>query len=332
VSTPLLYIGGDPHHGVVRAAREIASAVTELTGAPRLAENLPPTGESAIHLHFTDRLFGSDPEASARRIVALARGRAVTLTLHDVPQASDGSDRLPRRTACYRAVIAASAGIVATSHHEAALLHASGVLASQAQAPHVIPLAITPASPAPSAAAPRDLAPEVALLGFIYPGKGHAEAIDAVAALAGSGAAHLSVQALGAPAAGHQSDLDALSARARRRGLEFTASGWLDETELACRARAAAVPLAAHTHLSASGSINTWIALGRRPLVVDSRYAREIDALRPGTIRIYAPAELTTAIAGALADPLTTWLTADTDTRPHLPDVARRYLDWWAAR
>jgi hypothetical protein len=329
VSTPLLYVGGDPRHGVVRASREIASAVTELTGAPRLTENLPPAGESAIHLHFTDRLFGPDPAASARRIVALARGRAVTLTLHDVPQASDGSDRLPRRTACYRTVIAASAGIVATSHHEAALLHSTGVLASQAPEPHVIPLALIRA---PSAAAPRHLAPEVALLGFVYPGKGHAEAIDAVSALAGSGTPRLSVQALGAPAPGHESDVDALSARAHRRGLEFTASGWLDEVELGRRARAAAVPLAAHTHLSASGSINTWIALGRRPLVVDSRYAREIDALRPGTIRIYAPAELTTAIAGALADPLTTWLTADTDTRPHLPDVARRYLDWWAAR
>jgi hypothetical protein len=329
VSTPLLYVGGDPRHGVVRASREIANAITELTGAPRLAEKLPAAGESEIHLHFSDRLFGPDPEASARRIIALARGRAVTLTLHDVPQASDGSERLPRRTACYRAVIAASAGIVATSHHEAALLQSSGVLASPAPAPHVIPLALTPA---PSAAAPRDLAPEVALLGFVYPGKGHAEAIDAVAALAGSGTARLSVQALGAPAPGHERDLDALSARAHRRGLEFTASGWLEEAELGRRARAAAVPLAAHTHLSASGSINTWIALGRRPLVVDSRYAREIDALRPGTIRIYAPAALADAIAGALADPAQTWLAAGADTRPHLPDIARRYLDWWAVR
>jgi hypothetical protein len=140
------------------------------------------------------------------------------------------------------------------------------------------------------------------------------------------------VQALGAPAPGHESDLDALSALAHRRGVEFAASGWLDEAELAQRARTAAVPLAAHTHLSASGSINTWIALGRRPLVVDSRYAREIDALRPGTIRIYDPAALPGAIADAVADPAQTWLAAGTDTRPHLPDVARRYLDWWAAR
>jgi hypothetical protein len=158
VSTPLLYVGGDPRHGVVRASREIASAVTELTAAPRLAECLPRAGEGAIHLHFTDRLFGSDPETSARRIAALARGRAVTLTLHDVPQDSDGSDRLLRRAACYRAVIAASAGIVANSHHEAALLRSSGVLPGPAAAAHVIPLAIISAPPA---ASPRELAAEV---------------------------------------------------------------------------------------------------------------------------------------------------------------------------
>jgi hypothetical protein len=329
VSRPLLYVGGDPRHGVVRASREIAGAVTEIAGAPRLAESLPPAGEGAIHLHFTDRLFGADPEASARRIVALARGRAVTLTLHDVPQPSDGSDRFPRRAACYGEVIAASAGIVANSHHEAALLHDGGALPSPARTPHVIPLALVPAPPVVT---PPDLAPEVALLGFIYPGKGHAEAIDAVAAVAGRGTGRLSVQALGAPAPGHERDLDALSALARRRDVEFAVSGWLDDPELARRARAAAVPLAAHTHLSASGSINTWIALGRRPLVVDSRYAREIDALRPGTIRICDPAALPGAIADALADPSRTWLGTGTDTRPHLPDVARRYLDWWAAR
>ena len=329
MSKPLLFVGGNPHHGVVRAAREIASAVTELDHALRPAENLPPAGEGAIHLHFTDRLFGSDPETSARRIVTLARGREVTLTLHDVPQPSDGPGRFARRAACYREVIAASSGIVANSHHEASLLHAGGARPAPARMAHVIPLALTPSPPA---VRPRHLAPEVALLGFIYPGKGHAEAINAVAALAGPGSERLSVQALGAPAPGHEGDLDALAALAHGRGVGFGASGWLDETELARRARTAAVPLAAHTHLSASASINTWIALGRRPLVVDSRYAREIDALRPGTIRIYDPAALPGAIAGALADPPGTWLATGTDTRPHLPDVARRYLDWWAAR
>ncbi len=328
MSPPLLYVGGDPRHGVVRAARELAGAVTALTASP-VTEHLPCAGEDALHLHFSDRLFGSDPEVAAARIVDLARGRTVTLTLHDVPQASDGPDRLPRRAAGYRAVIAASAGIVTNSHHEAALLDAHDLLAGPAPAPHVIPLALTPAPPATP---PRDVVPTVALIGFVYPGKGHAEAIDAVAALARPGSAPLSVQALGTAAPGHESELQRLSALASRHGLEFAVSGWLPETELAERARSAAVPLAAHTHLSASGSINTWIALGRRPLVADSRYAREIDALRPGTIRIYEPAAIAVAIAGALDDPAATWLDAGTDTRPHLPDVARRYLDWWAAR
>ena len=89
--------------------------------------------------------------------------------------------------------------------------------------------------------------------------------------------------------------------------------------------------LAAHTHVSASASINAWTAAGRRPLVADSRYAEEIATLRPGTITRYPPQALAAALRDALADPGASWLAPDLDTRPHLPEVAAAYRNFWAA-
>ena len=93
-----------------------------------------------------------------------------------------------------------------------------------------------------------------------------------------------------------------------------------------------AVPLAAHRHISASGSIGSWVAAGRRPLVADSRYAQELEQLRPGTITRYDPARLGTAIAAVLTGRVPTWLEPGTPTEPHLGDTARAYLRWWSRR
>jgi glycosyltransferase involved in cell wall biosynthesis len=317
VIVPALIVDGDPRHGVVRYARALAGAVTARAGEGRAPD--------AVHLHFTDRLWGESPAAAARRVIEVAAGRRLTVTLHDVPQASDGPGGLARRIDGYRTVVAAAAGIVCNSHHEAALLRETGVLAGGEPAPAVIPLPVVPVADGPPATAPPADDPEVALLGYVYPGKGHVEAILAAAALPEPPA----IRALGGPAPGHEGDLDALAALAARHGVAFRASGWLTDAELREACAIAAVPLAAHSHLSASASINDWIAAGRCPLVADSRYAREIDDLRPGTIRRYRPDGLAAALATALAAPATTWLAAGTPTRPHLPDVAAGYLDWW---
>ena len=318
---PVLVTGGDPRHGVVRLARELAAGVQTVTGTDHAAAQPPPNG--AVHVHFTDRLWGSTPEQATRALTAIGRRQTLTVTLHDVPQPSDGAERVGRRADCYRAVARASAGIVCSSHHEVALLHALTVLPAQPP-PAVIPLPITPGG-ADGAAITDGQTREVALLGYIYPGKGHAEAIEAVA----GARPEITVSALGAPAAGHEAELVALAELAGRHHVPFAVTGYLPDLELLRRCRAAAVPLCAHTHISASGSIGSWIAAGRRPLVADSRYAAEIDALRPGTITRYAPATLAQALARALADPASTWLASGTDTRPHLLDAARAYVAWW---
>ncbi len=321
MSPPAQLIAGDPRHGVVRLAADLADEIERVTGVAKRTDRPPERG--AAHLHFTDRLWGPDPETAAERIARLATGLRLTVTLHDLPQPSDGARRLPRRATCYRRVVSAADGVVCNSRHEAALM-AEMDLGPEPEAVIALP------APRPPPGGPRPtLTPEVALLGFVYPGKGHAEAIDACAAL---GRGRLSVVALGAVADGHAGELRSLTARAEAAGLRFVATGWLSDIELVRRCRHCAVPLAAHRHISASGSITSWIAAGRQALVTDSRYAREIEALRPGTIRRVDPAGLAEAIDQALVDPPSTWLAPGTDTRPHLRDAALAYLRWWAAR
>ena len=103
--------------------------------------------------------------------------------------------------------------------------------------------------------------------------------------------------------AGHANTAEQLRAYAHRRGVPFSITGYLTESAMLSRIRQVLVPVAAHRHLSASGSIGSWLAGGRRPLVADSSYAREIEQLRPGTVQRYQPNQLAAAIARALADP-----------------------------
>ena len=316
---PALLVSGDPRHGVVRLSRQLAEAVAGALGRPVAVG--APAEHGALHVHFTDRLWGATPAQAADAITRLADGRRLTVTLHDLPQASDGEQRLPARRACYRQVLGACAGAVCNSEHERALLHEAGIAGEDRTTVIALPV-IAPVRPAP----PDSVRDEVAMLGFVYPGKGHGEAIRAVAGLP---APRPAVRALGMASAGHDAELARLHGLAARLGVDFAASGWLEDDALAARMAAARVPLAAHRHVSASGSVHSWIAAGRIPLVADSRYARELDRLRPHTIRRYPPAQLGPAIAAARSDDRLTRRAPGVDTRPHLDDVAARYLQWW---
>lgn len=300
-SVPPTYVGGPSRHGVVRHAREVAKALGAAT------ERLD--GAGPLHVHVTDRLWGDGPEAAAARLEALAAARRLTVTLHDLPQASDGPRNHPRRAAAYARIAAAAAGVVVSSEHERTLLRAVSPVEAA-----VIPLPVLPLAP-PDPALPLD--DRVAVLGFFYPGKGHAEVVAATPP-------GLGVAVLGAASPGHEEELAALAATAP---VPVEATGWLDDAALLARCRRAAVPVAWHRHLSASGSIGSWVAAGRRPIVPDTPATRELAALRPGTL---APAEdLAAAIRAAQREPARTWLAPGTGTRPHLADVAEAYRAWW---
>jgi glycosyltransferase involved in cell wall biosynthesis len=311
---------GDERHGVARYANQLATHLTAVTGADHTiaVDAIPGTGIERVHVHFTDRLWATSPERAAERFERLAATAAVSVTLHDIPQPSDGAVNQRRRSDCYLRVVAAAAGVVCNSQHEAALL------AEFSDAvPEVIPLPVDMnGSPVRS----HPLNGDVAIVGFFYPGKGHREAVDAVARL---GRARTGVTALGTASAGHEPDLADLISHAQAQGVELVATGFLSDDSLARACRSAGVPLAAHQHVSASGSLATWISAGRKPLIPDTRYSREMLALRPGTATLYDPSLLADAIAAALDDPDSTWLSNDATTGPDSVDTARRYLAWW---
>ncbi len=327
---PLQLIVGPPEHGVVGYARSLASA---LDAAP--ADDAPKGGEGVdrAHLHFTDRLFGPDPERAADRIAGLAQQRRLSVTLHDIPQPSDGEASMIRRAAAYRSVIRAARGVVCNSEHEAELIRrhvdAEAVL-------EVIPLPVESLSESSiagsSAASTAPLESTVAIVGFIYPGKGHREAIDALAEAHqrhGPDLLPRTVTAFGRASVGHERDVDALQAHAQRRGVGFESTGYLSDVALLARCTAAAVPLSAHQHISASGSINTWLSAGRRPLVLSGRYAREMASLRPGTLRLVEPLDLADAIADSARHPEGTRLAGTVSLRPVLADTVESYVAWW---
>jgi hypothetical protein len=316
---------GSGQHGVTVLARQLAGEL----GAG-LVEDVAAAGSApAVHVHLTDRLFGETPEAAARAVAALARRTAVTVTLHDVPQPGEGPAFATRR-AGYAAVLATGVAWVVSSESER-----TGVerWCEPVRPGHVIPLPIVPLAgdPGPALAGPSAC---VGLFGWVYPGKGHELALRAAARVDRTAGERPGVVAIGRVPDHHRDYEERLDRIARRLGVDLTLTGWVDDTELRGWLASTGVPLAGHVNVSASGSINTWLSAGRRPLVRQSRYTREMARLRPGTLELYpraaSPAELAERIASRLADPAAGRLTA-VSLRPSLADVAERYARWWRA-
>ena len=206
--TPPVYhlVTGPPEHGVVRCARELASA----TASPVISELRELASDIPVHIHFTDRLFGRNASAAADAFVAFAqRHRApVTVTLHDVPQASDGH-AFDIRKQCYRRVIDCAAAVVVCSMHERLLLedYMEGSVDVR-----VIPLPIDSPMSAPDPDTTVDRV--VGVLGFVYPGKGHEEVLRAMKALD----TDVSLLSIGAASPGHEPMVDELTRAATQLG------------------------------------------------------------------------------------------------------------------
>nr|MBA3524878.1 hypothetical protein [Geodermatophilaceae bacterium] len=140
----------------------------------------------------------------------------------------------------------------------------------------------------------------------------------------------LALTAIGRAADGHGDLVPDLRELAHAAGRAVTVTGFVPDAELPARLRAAGVPVAPHRTVSASGSISTWLGAGRRPLVPDIPYTREIERRCPGALWIYH--DLASALADAMADPGRTWL-GDTPVGPSTATVAAAYakvLAGWA--
>ncbi|CAM3934777.1 hypothetical protein [Nocardioides zeicaulis] len=315
-----LLVGPDTH-GVTRYAGEVAAAA----GAPVVREAAELRVGAPVHVHVTDRLFSRTPAEAAEALEALARRVRLTVTLHDVPQPTDGPV-FAARAAAYGRIVRASHAWATNSRHEHALVErwsAPGASGS------VIPLPIVSTTPgAPRAHGAVD-EPVLGVFGYVYPGKGHRHVVRAAAALRRSGVM-ARVRVLGGAAPGHDDEVDVLRTTSRARGVPVEVSGRVPEADVVRVLRQVDVAVAAHRNVSASGSMNSWIAAGRRPLVRDSAYAREMAALRPGTIVLFDDSSLVPALARALADPGSTWLAPGTDVGPRLEQTAEAYRAWWA--
>lgn len=305
---------GPAEHGVTRHALELAAA--GVSRVLHLAEPSPPTTPEVrrllsgvahpgtpVHAHVTDRLWGSTPEAAAELVTAIAARFRLSLTLHDLPQSSDGETGFARRAAAYRRMATTAVAVQVSSEHERLLL---ADIAPQVR-PAVVRLPIPRRPDTPRAAA---TGITVGILGYLYPGKGHLEVLAALDTLERPEA---ELVALGRPSDGHGWLVDDLYRRAGERVVRVT--GYLDDDELDRQAREITVPVAAPTHVSASGSLHRWIGCGRRPVVTASRYSRELDRSMPGLLRLTD--DLPSALRYALDHPEDTWL----DSTDHPWDI-----------
>ena len=89
------------------------------------------------------------------------------------------------------------------------------------------------------------------------------------------------------------------------------------------------VPYAGHRNVSASGSVNSWLSAGRRPLVRRGPYFEEMARLRPGTLHLVDVAGLPDAVAHALAHPASTRLRPGAALTHDLADAGRGYERFW---
>lgn len=343
---PLQLLLGAAGHGVVDYAADVASELSALddrtvaVAVPDIADAIViARGAQRSHLHVTDRLLGSSPENAALNLERLAAVTRLTITVHDVPQTSDGTV-LARRVDAYTRFLTAADAVVVNSRHEQQLV---AEFLPGAARPHVIPLgarvSATPrhpgigASRTAGASGLRDLT--VLVAGYVYPGKGHAEAIRSAAEAAevlraaGEPVGAVVVRALGGPSAGHEVEVDRMTLDAERQGVRLEVTGFLVQEDFAASLSDDGIPLAAHQHVSASRSMLDWVEAGRRPLVAASRYAVEMAALRPETITLYDPSGLTRNLAEAWLVPARTWLEPRIPLAPTLRDAAVHYRAWW---
>lgn len=352
---------GPAEHGISRFGRDLAGAAAEqgFTGTilhepdphrlPEAVLGLPPDVR-LVHLQANDWLFTDSVRRADGPIRSLAevlrtRGARLSLTLHDLPHQGVSRELFLRRARTYAAMMNQAVTVIVSSEHERLLIEEAAKALSAIDGPgcapldgpavKVIPLPVPdrPVAISNLSVGIPDLsgrppvgsaAPTIGILGYLYPGKGHREVLQELSGMAVA----VTVAALGRPSDGHQAILPELIDFGRSLGVAFRSTGFLPDDELAVHLRDVSVAVAPAAQISASASINSWIAAGRRPLVRAGRYARELDRAMPGAIALYRPGELRERVEAALEDPSLTRLPAGFIAHPDRHEVAARYLRW----
>ena len=168
-----------------------------------------------------------------------------------MPQQTDGA-AFHQRRAAYRELLATAGAWAVSSRHERALVHEHLRPADDglvAPLPVITPMIATNQTPPAIPCWPAGRT--AAVFGFVYPGKGHAELIEAAARI--RAVVEVTVMALGAVAPGHDDLVVELGDRAREAGVGFLVTGHLDQAEKAALLRRVDVGVCGHRNVSASG-------------------------------------------------------------------------------
>ncbi len=325
-------VAGPKRHGVVihglRLAGASAGLAVSLVRLPSRSLDEPAgltaerlAGHDRVMVQVTDRLFGRTAHDAAHLLASVGRSTSLVVCLHDLPHPAEGADRCARRRAAYREIAVAADVVVVASDHERMLLSQCGVADTDTEVV-VVPLPLEPSAEVEEPVTRATRADDIGVLGFLYPGKGVEDVIGAAARLSRR-VGPLRVTNYGPVADGHQEYATDLRGLAGRHGVELTITGYLDDSSLLRGLRTTTVPVAAHRHLSASGSIGTWLSAGRRPVVVDGGWAAELATRIPGSLTLTR--DLVGSVSEAFDEPVSTWLT-DVRLGPSWAQAADQHL------
>lgn len=320
MTTPVVFGHlGPVRHGVRRYGHRLAAAVggvgpvveVDADGPGELLDELATVVQASrpevVHLQYTDHLVrgGSYDAGWFTELRRRLPGVCIAVTIHDLPHVGHDDARLDHvRSPRYRDVADRTDLVIVAAEHERRALARTGHRRPVVAIPHPVEPVGTTRRPA---ADPNP--PTVGILGYVYPGKGHALVIDACSRLP----TPVRVDILGRASDGHDSLVDELVRHAHRLAVDLEVSGWIDDDRLNDRLGEVTVPVAPHPAPSASASIGTWWSAGRRPVVPDSPHARHLQGLHPAGVELVREGcveAMADAIGAALRFPDTTLMTA----------------------
>lgn len=236
-----------------------------------------------VHVHLADRMLENDRQRwnNLFRYVR-SQGLPLVLTLHDVPQLEEGAERFNRRRMVTRTLAAAAVLVVVSSESEQQRCARMGIATSLV--PH--PLFPVPVGPAPTDAASQVSARTLVVAGFVHPGKGISEFLDRLGDVRGTALDGWQLRLVGDAAFRHRAYVRHVERSARSVGLDFHHTGPVTTGRWRKEMLDASIPIAPHLHCSASGSILSWSAHGRRPVVSGHPFTRELVAQRPDSMTV----------------------------------------------
>lgn len=252
----------------------------------------------AVHVHLTDRLIESDTTRwRCLLTVVRATGVPLLMTLHDLPQRGEGAARYRRRVAATRGMASDAHAVCVSSEHERRCAADIGIRA------FVVPHPIFPPVARATPTCPHRRRRSLTVAGFVHPGKGILGLVDEIGHVGGTHLEGWHLRLVGDVAPDHRDHLDEIVSTAGRNGLPVVHTGPVGERRWSSELSSAGVAICSHLHVSASGSLLSWIAAGRRPLVSNSAFARELVSERPLAVRIVGDSEWRSAISESLRAP-----------------------------